>query len=92
MGNIDWTMPAVKIERLIRGLSPWPSAYTFLEGKTLKIWAARVVQEETTARPGEIFTLIKEEFTLLPVRESCVWTKFSRRKEKNGCGRLFEGM
>lgn len=33
MGNIDWTMPAVKIERLIRGLSPWPSAYTFLEGK-----------------------------------------------------------
>ena len=55
MGNIDWTMPAVKIERLIRGLSPWPSAYTFLEGKTLKIWAARVVQEETTARPGEIF-------------------------------------
>ena len=37
MGNIDWTRDAVSIERWIRGLNPWPSAYTGLEGKTLKI-------------------------------------------------------
>ena len=30
MGDIDWTKPAVEIERLIRGLNPWPSAYTCL--------------------------------------------------------------
>lgn len=40
MGNIDWKKPAVAIERLIRGLNPWPSAYTKLDGKTLKIWRA----------------------------------------------------
>ena len=44
MGEIDWSMEAVKIERLIRGLNPWPSAYTSLKGKTGKIWAAEVVE------------------------------------------------
>ena len=42
MGNIDWTMPAVKIERLVRGLNSWPGAYTFMNGKMLKIWGAEV--------------------------------------------------
>ncbi len=40
MGDIDWKEPAAVIERLIRGLNPWPSAYTRLHGKTLKIWRA----------------------------------------------------
>ena len=35
MGQIDWSMEAEKIERLIRGLNPWPSAYTKLVDKTL---------------------------------------------------------
>ena len=42
MGSIDWTMPAVKIERLVRGLNSWPGAYTFMNGKMLKIWRAEV--------------------------------------------------
>ncbi len=41
-GIIDWNKPAAEIECLIRGLNPWPSAYTYLNGKTLKIWAAAV--------------------------------------------------
>ena len=40
MGYIDWKQPAAAIERLIRGLNPWPSAYTRLNGKTFKIWKA----------------------------------------------------
>ncbi len=43
MGKIDFSRPAAEIERLVRGLNPWPSAYTKLGGKTLKIWAAEVV-------------------------------------------------
>lgn len=50
LGNIDWTKPAVEIERLIRGLSPWPSAYTYLNGKTLKLWNTVVLKE--TELPG----------------------------------------
>lgn len=46
MGEIDWTMDAASIERLIRGLNPWPSAYTHWNGKMLKLWEADVEQPE----------------------------------------------
>lgn len=42
LGNIDWSKPAVSIERLIRGLNSWPSAYTDWNGKVMKLWAAEV--------------------------------------------------
>lgn len=53
LGDIDWTMDAEAIERLIRGLNPWPSAYTRWNGKTLKLWSAQVCETEG-ARPGEV--------------------------------------
>lgn len=54
MGEVDWTMEAAAIERLIRGLNPWPSAYTHYNGKTLKLWAAKVASsEEAKAVSGE---------------------------------------
>lgn len=52
LGSIDWTKDAKSIECLIRGLDPWPSAYTRLGDKTLKIWKARVVPEDSGAAPG----------------------------------------
>ena len=57
MGNIDWNRPAVEIERLVRGLNPWPSAYTKLKGKTLKIWKAQVIEEsenDAALAPGTV--------------------------------------
>ena len=55
MGNIDWNKSAVVIERLVRGLNPWPSAYTHLDGKTLKIWACDVLpQSASKGESGEI--------------------------------------
>lgn len=42
-GRIDWSRPAAQIERLVRGLDPWPSAFTTLDGKTVKIWKAQVM-------------------------------------------------
>ena len=44
MGNLDWKLPALRLERLIRGLNPWPSAYTFLGKKSLKLWRAQVLE------------------------------------------------
>ncbi len=58
-GLIDFNKSAVEIERLIRGLNPWPSAYTLLEGKTLKIWSADVIAEEMDGIPGEIISVTK---------------------------------
>lgn len=54
MGEIRWADEALRIERLVRGLSPWPSAYTHLNGKTLKIWKTAVVTEAGSGMPGEI--------------------------------------
>ncbi len=61
MGNIDWSKSAVVIERLVRGLNPWPSAYTHLDGKTLKIWACDVLpQSASKGESGEILEVTKD--------------------------------
>ena len=45
MGRIDFTKSALELDRLIRGLTPWPSAFTACRGRQLKIWRAQAVQE-----------------------------------------------
>ena len=65
LGDINWTMSATAIERLIRGLNPWPSAYTQWEGKTMKIWEAEVedvVETIDTHEPGTITEVTKHGF------------------------------
>lgn len=74
MGNIDWTQDAVVIERLIRGLNPWPSAYTSWNQKNMKIWDAQVLGQEQiemnvtepmrTAEVGTIIAVDKESFVV----------------------------
>lgn len=60
MGCIDWSKSAVEIERLIRGLNPWPSAYTKMNGKTLKIWDADVADPDVSkGECGEILEVTK---------------------------------
>lgn len=62
MGHIDWSRPAVEIERLIRGLNPWPSAFTSLNERTLKLWNAQVVDE--SGNPGQVIAKDKNGFTV----------------------------
>lgn len=63
LGNIDWNEPAVRIERLVRGLNSWPSAYTHWNGKVVKIWKAKAVKAEAgSAEPGTVTAVGKEEF------------------------------
>jgi len=45
-GKLDFDKSAIELERLIRGVTPWPSAYTTYNGKMLKIWKARVIDKE----------------------------------------------
>lgn len=58
-GLIDFTRSAEEIERLVRGLNPWPSAYTFLNGKNLKIWSCEVLEETVAVEPGTIYKIDK---------------------------------
>ncbi len=61
-GRIDWTKPAVEIERLIRGLNSWPSAYTYYQGKSIKLWEADVVAADVKAEAGSIVEVSKDYF------------------------------
>ena len=64
LGKINWSLSAVQIERLIRGLNPWPSAYTYLSGKTLKIWKATVHPGNTDAAPGTVVKADKQSLVI----------------------------
>lgn len=54
MGEIDWTQPAEEIANRVRGLNPWPCAYTGMDGGTLKIYLAKAVPDASDAEPGTV--------------------------------------
>lgn len=62
LGDIDWTKKGIEIERLIRGLTPWPSAYSNWNGKVMKIWDAEISEGNTEEVPGTIVKVEKEAF------------------------------
>ena len=62
LGHIDFTKDAESIERLIRGLNPWPSAFTYLDGKVMKIWDADVV--DAGGVPGTVISEEKDSFVI----------------------------
>lgn len=62
MGDIDWELPAVSIERLIRGLDPWPGACTGWGGKVMKLWQAEVHKGEEKEQPGTVVRVEKDGF------------------------------
>lgn len=64
LGKIDFTKPAVELERLIRGLNPWPSAYTGFRGKTLKLWRAEVIDKDFEGTCGEVVEITKDSFVV----------------------------
>jgi len=53
-GQVDFTKPAIEIERQIRAMNPWPVAYTTYEGQPIKIWEAVVEEGAVQALPGTI--------------------------------------
>ena len=72
MGRIDWNKNAPMLERLIRGLNAWPSAYTGINGKQLKIWEAQSVattasiqaQDAADWEPGTVVKVEKDRFAV----------------------------
>lgn len=78
LGRMDFTRPAVELERLIRGLNPWPCAYTTIDGKSVKVYKAEVISPDAQMRqtmqekseqtltfaPGEIVEVSKKYFVI----------------------------
>ncbi|MDW8405393.1 methionyl-tRNA formyltransferase [Chloroflexus sp.] len=53
-GRIDWSLPALVIERMTRAYDPWPGAYTFWRGQPLRIITAAVGATTAIAAPGTV--------------------------------------
>lgn len=67
LGNLDFTRPAIELERLMRGLDPAPAAHTFIDGKMLKLFGADVVdadKEYSVSECGIITNITKNTFDI----------------------------
>jgi len=53
-GLIRWEKTAVQLHNHVRGMNPWPGAYTFLKGKLLKLWVTDFISENTSEKPGTV--------------------------------------
>lgn len=60
MANIDWNKSAKEIHNFIRGLNPFPMAYSYYEGKMMKILISEALNEESKKQPGTIIKVDKE--------------------------------
>ena len=49
---LDWALPAIQLDRMIRGLNSWPVAQTLFEGKVLRIWKAKIAEVENELPAG----------------------------------------
>ncbi|WP_342247778.1 methionyl-tRNA formyltransferase [Pseudomonas sp. OTU2001] len=56
--RIDWSRPAVELERLIRAFNPWPVCHSTLDGESVKVLAANL--SNATGTPGEILSASKD--------------------------------
>ncbi len=53
-GHMDWNMPAESLDAFIRGMTPWPGAFTFHGQKRLKIFKARPLKKDVDKPPGSV--------------------------------------
>ena len=93
MGELDFQEEAVRLERYVRGLNSWPSAYTHYHGKLLKIWEADVVDNDSKGRPGEIVELQKDGF-LIQTGKGCLKVRQVQLegKKRMAAGDFLRGM
>lgn len=74
-GRIKWSMPAQEIRNLIRGCISWPGAFTYYNGKLLKIYKARVLAcgaLSASLSPGEITGVSKEGITVITGKDNLI--------------------
>ncbi len=96
LGDIDFSKSAIEIERLIRGLNPWPSAYTRYNSKTMKIWKAEVIDKDYEGQCGQIVDVTKKAVIIktgkgaLAITELQIEGKKRMTTEAFLCGAGFE--
>ena len=60
LGQIDWNKSAKQIHDLVRGVNPWPSAYTTYKENIMKVWKTKVIDKTSNKQPGTVLSVDKE--------------------------------
>lgn len=87
MGLLDFKKSACELERLVRGLNPWPSAYTYLNGKNLKVWKSEVCDtapllEGVPAEPGTVIHTDKKGIYVACQKDILILTEIQLEGKK----------
>ncbi|WP_346354548.1 methionyl-tRNA formyltransferase [Azotosporobacter soli] len=67
MERLDWTLSAQQLHNRVRGLNPWPGAYTTFQNKNLKVWRTKQIDSALTelgGQPGEVLAMTENGFWL----------------------------
>ena len=88
-GLIDWKKPAETIYNHIRGMNPWPGAFTYLEGKILKVFHAKHVISETLCEPGKVVKTSDEGIVVSTVEGHVLLTEIQLENHRRMSAALF---
>lgn len=61
LGKIDWTKSASEIDCLVRGVNPWPGAFSKMNGDVIKVWLAKRCDKITSEAPGAVICASAKE-------------------------------
>ncbi|MEL7564483.1 MAG: methionyl-tRNA formyltransferase [Dehalobacterium sp.] len=70
---IDWTQNVRQVHNLVRGMNPWPGAYTNFNNNPVKIWETRVSEEESQGVPGTFIGLVNEKGIKIQCGKGSIW-------------------
>ncbi len=91
-GRIDWGHSAEAICNRIRGLDPWPGAFTFLNGKRLRIWQASIEKSGVSSQPGELLAVSEQALIIQTGAGSlCIKALQLEGKKRMAAGEFIRG-
>ncbi|NMA13833.1 MAG: methionyl-tRNA formyltransferase [Clostridia bacterium] len=70
---IDWKKPVREVYDMVRGMNPWPGAYTTFNGKVLKIWESMIDNEGVTGVPGSVVQVVNGQGIKVQCGDGCLW-------------------
>ncbi len=72
-GEIDWGIKASEIYNLIRGMNPWPGAYTWYQKNLFKVYQTEIADRINRGKPGEIIEVDSKKGVLVQTGEGRLW-------------------
>jgi len=88
-GHIDWKQPADQIERLVRGMNPWPGTFTFCGGRRLKIYQVTPIVLQTDRPPGTVLRSYPGELRVAAGRDAVLIDEIQGASGRCLCARDF---